>query len=142
MTIDEPFIEALRADHCDPNLWLIYSDFLEDHGDRRAACIRSAPRLPLPWKWLVVGERLVEELQTEVGPGHVLHDRRVTALAHRNGCEDVLYMVEDTSFAVVRLTWLLVQETDPRCPPARVYRTWEECLARLAHREVWPVVPR
>lgn len=62
-----------------------------------------------PWGPMpTIGEGNHEaELRREVGPGHPLYQAKVTAIAVRGDCDDVLFKVGDREprYAVVHLTW-------------------------------------
>jgi hypothetical protein len=77
-------------------------------------------RLELPmsleaWRTVTAEEadRLIAELQREIGAGHVLAGRRATVVRRCSGCDDVIYRVEDEAFAVVHLTWIGREERQP-----------------------------
>lgn len=63
--------------------WLSISEYPTDHG---AAITREALR--------------------EIGAGHPLAGRKLTMLARRQDCDDVLFLLDDgPNVAVVHLTW-------------------------------------
>ncbi|HVL15676.1 MAG TPA: hypothetical protein VM529_24100 [Gemmata sp.] len=59
---------------------------------------------------------LERELNAEVAPGHALFGVRVSALARRGDCDDVLFQLHDGTdrVAVVHLTW---KRNPPDIPP-------------------------
>lgn len=61
---------------------------------------------------------LEAELGLELGPQHLLQGVRVTAVARRSDCDDVLFALKGAPapFAVVHLTWSGYPETDRRWP--------------------------
>ncbi|MEY9849600.1 hypothetical protein ABH940_006709 [Streptacidiphilus sp. BW17] len=81
----------------DPSL-----DYLFDHADWK-------PELPEPWVFTPVDRRtaLEVELRAEAPSGHPLFDQPITAIAHCQGCDDVVFTVkvENGWFALVHLTW-------------------------------------
>lgn len=66
------------------------------------------------WRKVVDGEPLARELAREMPPGHVLHGRRLRAVARRVDDDDVAFEVEGAGLCVVHLTWRV--ETDPGWP--------------------------
>jgi uncharacterized protein (TIGR02996 family) len=133
MTGDDCFLQALRERHQDEYLWLVYADYLEEQGDPRASFLHRGGSLPPPWKWLVVGEGLVRQLQREVGHAHALFGKQVLALAHRNSCEDIMFLVEGQLLAVVRLTWNDSPPTDPRRPATTFFPCWEKWVEQCGN---------
>jgi hypothetical protein len=86
-----------------------------------------------PWERLKdAGEALVNELQNELPPRHVLYGVPVIAVARRIDCDDVLFTAEDSSktLAVVHLTWTGKPEHDPRWPSTTLYRDWQDWIER------------
>ena len=70
-----------------------------------------------PWSG-VSGERarsLESELRRELGKSHVLWGRPAEAMACRQDCDDVLFVLVDTfEVAIVHLSW--AAESDPAWP--------------------------
>ncbi len=67
---------------------------------------------PHPWAALTDGAPLlVTELKREVSQQHVLFGREAIAVARRGDCDDVLFRLDDGSYAIVHLT--LVRQTGP-----------------------------
>ncbi len=60
-----------------------------------------------------VADRLIAELQREIGPGHVLAGRGVAVIRRCSGCDDVIFRVDDDAFAVVHLTYSGREERQP-----------------------------
>lgn len=85
--------------------------------------------IKIPWH-SVDAERatgLVREFEREVGPMHVLHGKKVRAIAARQDCDDVLFAIEGAqTCAVVHLTWIMKTETNPNFPSTEVFPTIEE----------------
>lgn len=76
---------------------------------------RAAVLLPEPW-WRPdepAREALLQELLTELSPGHALHRLPVDVQSRCGGCDEVLISVVDGSFALVHLTWSGRQEPPP-----------------------------
>ncbi len=70
-------------------------------------------------------DRLDAELHREVGPGHVLFQSKVRALARRTDRDDVLFEVDDgPTVAVVHLTYAV--ESKPDWPATRLYASIQE----------------
>ncbi len=69
-------------------------------------------------------QALEKELRKEIGPGHLLHGRRIMALAFRNDPDDVLVAVNDPTYplAAVRLRWGVSGDT----PDMRRFSSIEE----------------
>ena len=93
-----------------------------------------------PWEPLEDSDEakdLVEELQDEMPPQHILYGVPVIGLARRIDCDDVLFMSSDPSkpLALVHLTWH--RETDPKWPSTTIYQSWQEwieyCLLPAHH---------
>jgi hypothetical protein len=78
------------------------------------------------------GEDLVRELEREIGDRHPLWGRRTRALARRIDADDVLFEItgDDTSYAVVHLTWSGKQEIDPRWPRVEFFPSLESWSAK------------
>jgi hypothetical protein len=60
-----------------------------------------------------VGDRLLAELQREIGPGHVLAGRSATVVRRCSSCDDVIFRIDNDAFAVVHLTWSGREERQP-----------------------------
>jgi hypothetical protein len=60
-----------------------------------------------------VADRLIAELQREIGPGHDLAGRSVAVVRRCSGCDDVIFRIDDDAFAVVHLTWTGRKERQP-----------------------------
>jgi hypothetical protein len=93
-------------------------------------------RFLIPWQAEEVSRGvpgLEQELQREVGAGHVLYhvagDCR--AIAHHGGADDVLFgVIDDTDciilFAEVHLTWSRGRESFPQFPITKIYEHFED----------------
>lgn len=69
------------------------------------------------------------ELARETWPGHPLYQTNAKLIARRFDCDDALYQLEDGGVAIVHLTWIQSQESDPRWPETRIYgslHAWEQ----------------
>lgn len=67
-------------------------------------------KLPLGWYPATPQDEksLMDELQREMIPGHLLYGKRIRVIAHRNGAtDDILVTHEDQPqrYTVVHLTW-------------------------------------
>jgi hypothetical protein len=91
----------------------------------------------VPWQSLPIGspqDSLVQELQSELVPAHVLFAMPVRPIAKRQDCDEVLFELLDGSgrYAVVHLTYAQHLEPDPRWPETRVFGSWDgfvrECM--------------
>jgi hypothetical protein len=74
-------------------------------------------------------QEMVEELQEEVGEGHVLKGLNVRLVARYRGTDDALFALDDGRIAQVHLTWSDEMETDPRFPATRVFPSFEAWLS-------------
>lgn len=81
-----------------------------------------------PWQ-PVKDQLLATELQREIGPGHALAGKSVTAIGRRTDCDDVLFHVADSAkpYAVVHLTWR-GRESSSDWPATSFFATVEECF--------------
>jgi hypothetical protein len=68
---------------------------------------------------------LAEQLNREVGVGHVLYGLRAHAIAARIDQDDVLFALEgeDKALAVVHLTWS--DKTSPPYPRTKLFESWD-----------------
>jgi hypothetical protein len=89
-----------------------------------------------PWDadWSAINDpdearRLERELAREVAPTHVLSGRKVTAIGRRARRDDVLFRLDDGTFAQVHLTWSV--ERDPFWPRTERYASFAEWQAVL-----------
>ena len=57
--------------------------------------------------------RLEREARAEVGDGHELWGRGLVAVARCQGCDHVLFRVDDGTWAIVHLTWSSHTEPPP-----------------------------
>ncbi len=84
-----------------------------------------------PWERIESsGSDLVTELQKELPPEHSLYGLKVSAIAHRIDCDDVLFQVEDGSFAVVHLTWSGKQDQNVKFPWTTKYSDFDEFIEK------------
>jgi hypothetical protein len=80
-----------------------------------------------PWHAITGdGLNIVAELKKEIHQKHALYGRDFIAIARRADCDDVLFEVNNGSFAVVHLTFTGKQEKDPEFPFTTIYKTMEE----------------
>lgn len=56
---------------------------------------------------------LEREASVEVGPGHELSGRTLTAIARCSDCDHVVFRLDDDTWAVVHLTWSHKAEPAP-----------------------------
>lgn len=80
--------------------------------------------LPEPWYW--TDQSLISQLEREISSNHILFDKKVETLARRLDNDDVLFLVEDSSFVVVHLTWSNNSHNDGRFPISEKYDSWED----------------
>jgi len=76
--------------------------------------------LELPEPWLrpepQLGAALAAEARAEIGADHELAGHELAAVIKCAGCDDVIFSVDDGTFAQVHLTW--AQHPEPRPWPA------------------------
>ena len=56
---------------------------------------------------------LLREAFREIGPDHELSGNRLRAIAKCAGCDDVIFGLDDGTFAIVHLTWTGRPESPP-----------------------------
>jgi hypothetical protein len=56
---------------------------------------------------------LAAEAQAEIGADHELAGHRLTAVVKCAGCDEVIFRVDDGTFAKVHLTWARHPEPEP-----------------------------
>jgi hypothetical protein len=84
-----------------------------------------------PWEQIENGgPDLVTELQKELPLQHVLYGLKVSAIAHRIDCDDVLFQVDDGSFAIVHLTWSGKQDKNVKFPWTIKYSDIDEFIKK------------
>jgi hypothetical protein len=90
----------------------------------------NLPELKVPWLSIDSdrGAKLTSELEREVGEGHVLFGKKVSALAVRQDCDDVLFEIlgDRGACAVVHLTWSMKTEPTPKFPWTEVFPSIQE----------------
>ena len=87
----------------------------------------------IPWHDVGASAAQLElELQSEVGPGHPLKNKRMRAIATRQDCDDVLFVGADdpTLVAVVHLTYANRPERDPRWPDTTFFASLHDWFER------------
>ena len=89
----------------------------------------------LPDEWLQASnenkERLQRELRTEMLTGHVLYDRDIEVVAHRDDTtDDILVCHKDNTsrYTVVHLTWRMAPELNTQYPTIESYSTFDDFL--------------
>lgn len=80
--------------------------------------------LPEPWYW--TNQNLVSQLKREISTNHILFEKKVETLARRQDNDDVLFLVDNSSFTVVHLTWTNNSHNDVRFPICEQYVSWKE----------------
>ncbi|MBT1696416.1 hypothetical protein KK083_05985 [Fulvivirgaceae bacterium PWU4] len=90
----------------------------------------NLPCLP-PWHFVDSG--LNNQLEKEIGRGHVLYGRDVKTIARRQDNDDVLFAVFDAGFkyAKVHLTWSQSKLVDNCYPMTKTYRDWADVYENL-----------
>jgi hypothetical protein len=68
----------------------------------------------------------VDELYREIGANHALNGKKVSAVARRQDCDDILFLFEgEAGCAVVHLTYRGKIEPDPRWPSTEIFVSLE-----------------
>ena len=81
-----------------------------------------------------------EELYKEIGEGHILYGKNVSAMGRRYDKDDFLFLIDDSdfSFAVVHLTFSRKRENNPNFPTTKVFKNlddWTENCMMPDHEE-------
>jgi hypothetical protein len=92
-----------------------------------------------PWYEFLPGqaEVFLQEIQSELSPGHPLHGAKLAAVAHSGRADDALFQLEDGRVADVHLTFSGRAEQPP-WPRHQVYTSLEEWVQKVmipAHEE-------
>jgi len=87
---------------------------------------------PAGWKFPDSPGLLERELALEVGPRHPLFDCPARAVAQREDCDDVLFLLNDGGWAIVHLTWRRAQEESEDFPACIRYETSDAAMAWYA----------
>ena len=78
---------------------------------------------------------LEKELERELAfnPRHPLHSVKVSAVAQRGDCDDVLFELTGRAcqLAVVHLTWAQTPETRPAWPETTLFASWGCWIAAM-----------
>lgn len=114
----------------------LFSDFLIDEkiqAYRRQ--FQNENKIPLPEGWFYTTSEeqksLWKELQKELPEGHLLFNKSIQVIAHRNGAtDDILckHLDEANRFTVVHLTWSMKREMDERYPWVEVDGSFEDFI--------------
>ncbi len=77
-------------------------------------------------------QAFLDQLKTEVGPGHVMYGLPVRMIGRDGGSDDTLFEILDGSgrLALVHLTWAKSQERLP-WPGTSIYRDFDEFAAEV-----------
>jgi hypothetical protein len=88
------------------------------------------PDLPEPW--FRPADHQVDALRrealAEIGPGHDLAGRNLLPVAKCSCCDDVVFQVDDGTFAIVHLTWTGHLDRAPS-PTTRRFQTIRALLS-------------
>ena len=89
--------------------------------------------LPEGWYYATSEESksLWEELQKELPPGHLLFEKPVKVIAHRDGAtDDILcqHLNEMNRYTVIHLTWSMSREIDEGYPAVEVDGSFADFL--------------
>jgi hypothetical protein len=94
----------------------------------------NLPDFKMPWVPIdqAFAEGAERTLRTEVGPRHVLKNRKVRAVAWRSGSDDVLFLLEDTPpmCAEVHLTRSGKVEPVPQVPTTAIFPSIHDWVAK------------
>jgi len=66
----------------------------------------------------------------ELAQDHVLSGRTIRAVAARVDCDDVLFEVLGSGYAVVHLTWVSQRASIPRWPMTELFSSFEDWCER------------
>ncbi len=86
-----------------------------------------------PWREVRGLQRIIDELRTEVGRNHPLHNVEAVLVGHLGDTDEYLFELKSgpDSLAVVKLTWSGVRESAPN-PTTEFYASWQDWLTRRA----------
>lgn len=92
-----------------------------------------------PWQPLSLdrASAFEAEVQRELSPGHPLHGVKLSALAHSDRADDVLFQLDNNRVVDVHLTWSRKRESPP-WPSHRIYPTldaWREQVMLPEHAD-------
>ena len=91
-----------------------------------------------PWEPVEKPEILMQQLLSELSPGHVLEGKAKRVLACRVDGDDILVETQD-GYAMVHLTWCKRSRASLPFPHTVVFDSWEDFLNRsyLPERAEW-----
>lgn len=86
----------------------------------------------LPWQQsLSNADAFEQELYRELRADHPLFGQVVEAIAVRVDCDDVLFKLQDDTYAAVHLTWSGKTEKSANVPYTRLYDHWTEVYEKV-----------
>jgi hypothetical protein len=88
-----------------------------------------------PWLFIesdVERNHLIEELEKEINPNHVLYGKKSIPIAKREDDDDVIFKISDGSYALVHLTWSGKQEKDERFPFTEIFSSLKNLLNEVS----------
>ena len=85
----------------------------------------------LPWFTMESNGIFEKELIHEISKEHILHEKKAKAIAKREDCDDVLFKIGETEYAVVHLTWSSKKETTSNYPRTTIYNHWTEVYEKV-----------
>lgn len=115
----------------------LFPDFLTDEKirDHRLPS-QEVKKTSLPEGWFYATpeeqKSLWKELKKELPAGHLLFNKSVQVIAHRDGAtDDILcqHLDEPNRYTVVHLTWSMKREIDARYPPVEVDGSFADFIA-------------
>jgi hypothetical protein len=77
---------------------------------------------------------LAAEAQAEIGPHHELAGRQLTAVVKCGGCNEVIFAIDDGTFAQVHLTWARHPEPEPQ-PATRRLGSFAALAAAISNHQ-------
>jgi hypothetical protein len=96
--------------------------------------VEPEPTLLSPWTTPYSPDKLLLELQREVGPNHPLFGKSARALAVAEDRDDVLFEIAVSGgrkYAVVHLTWSGKQEASAKFPGAEFFDSLDQWLQSM-----------
>lgn len=92
--------------------------------------------LPPPW-WILdskprLRQGLEVELKRETLPGHILDGKTAFAVAKCDGCDEVIFRIDNNNYARVHLMWSRGKSgEDPTYPFTTLLPTWRDVITNV-----------
>jgi hypothetical protein len=83
--------------------------------------------------WYETDQDLTQQLKLEIASNHDLADKKVKTLAIRDDNDDVLYKIldEDSTYAIVHLTWKQSKHTNTMWPRTRIFKSSQKVQEQI-----------